>query len=262
VLKKRVLSGLIGAIIALLFIYLGGLWFFLIIAALAALSLQEYYNFSLKGGYLFPRNFSFLTALIYFYLLYIQFPLILEISPLILFLPLCFYFLYNGNFKLKDLTFSAWGFIYIIWFFGFFLALRFLPQGLGYTMLLFVSIWINDTAAFFTGSYLGKHKLIPRISPNKTVEGSLGGVLATSLFVLIMRSYFDLGIFSALTLGFLISLFGQLGDLLESALKRHLGLKDSGEIIPGHGGILDRFDSIMLAVPLFYFYIKIIKKML
>ncbi|RQD75820.1 MAG: phosphatidate cytidylyltransferase [Candidatus Syntrophonatronum acetioxidans] len=261
-LKKRVLSGLIGALVALLFIYIGGLWYFFIVAALALLSLEEYYNFSLKGNYYFPRNFSFLTALIYLYLLYIQFPLILEISPLIIFLPLCIYFLFQDRFKLRDLTFATWGFIYIIWFFGFLLALRFLPQGLSYTMLLFVSIWINDTAAFFTGSYLGKNKLLPRISPNKTVEGSIGGVLATSLFVLIVRGYLDLGLFTALMLGFLISLSGQLGDLLESALKRHLELKDSGEIIPGHGGILDRFDSILLSAPLFYFYIKFLKQML
>lgn len=261
-LKKRVLSGLIGALMVLFFIYLGGIWYFFIVLGLVLLSLEEYHGFSLKGGYYFPRYFAFLTAFIYYVLLYVQVPLILELSPLVLFLPLSLYSFFNPHIRLRDLTFATWGFIYIIWFFGFLLILRYLPQGFEYTLILFISIWINDTAAFFTGSYLGKNKLIPRISPNKTLEGSAGGILATALFLMIIRGYFDLGLFSALALGFLIALFGQLGDLMESALKRHLNVKDSGEIIPGHGGILDRFDSIILAAPLFYFYVKFIKQLL
>ncbi len=255
-LKKRILSGLIGMSLALILIYLGGIWYSTAVFFLAIMALEEYYRFSVRGNYYFPRYLSFTAAALYFLLLYINLSLALEMSLLILFIPFGLYFIFNNDFNFSELTFSTWGIIYIVWFFGFLTALRFLPEGFIYTLLFFLSIWISDTAAFFTGSYLGKHKLKPSISPNKTVEGSLGGLFATVLFVTALRNLFNLEFYPALGAGIIISFFGQAGDLVESALKRHLNLKDSGEIIPGHGGILDRFDSVLLAAPPYYFYVK------
>lgn len=255
-LKKRILSGLAGMFLTLILIYLGGIWYSAAVFILAVMALEEYYRFSLRGSYYFPRYLSFTAAALYFLLLHINLSFALEMSLLLLFIPFCLYFLFNNNFNFRDLTFSIWGIIYIAWFLGFLTVIRFMPEGFNYTLLLFLSIWVSDTAAFFIGSYLGKHKLKPSISPNKTIEGSLGGLFATVLFVTLLRNYFNLEFYSALGAGIIISFFGQAGDLVESALKRHLKLKDSGGIIPGHGGILDRFDSILLAAPPYYFYIK------
>ncbi len=257
-LKKRILSGIIGIPLALLIIYMGGITYTIAILVLALLGLEEYYRLSLRGNYVFPRNMSFIMAFLYFVMIYSGFPYVLELFLVLIFFPLCFYYVFTHEFKLRDLIFTSWGMIYIIWLFGFLITLRGLSLGLAYTLLLFIAIWLNDIAAFFVGSYLGKNKLIPRVSPNKTIEGAAGGLLATVLVVLLFRVHVNLSFSAAFIAGLLISIFGQAGDLLESALKRSFRVKDSGEIIPGHGGILDRFDSVLFAAPVLYFYIKIV----
>lgn len=126
-------------------------------------------------------------------------------------------------------------------------------------ILVYVLIWVNDTFAYLTGSLLGKHKLFYRVSPGKTIEGSLGGLLF-SLLGLLLYVYFTnfLPLSVALGLGLVSVVFGTLGDLCESMLKRQAGVKDSGRLIPGHGGILDRFDSVMFAVPFIFVYLQLI----
>lgn len=114
----------------------------------------------------------------------------------------------------------------------------------------FAFVWISDTGAFCVGSLIGKHKLIPKISPKKTIEGLLGGVTFTLLSSILIYKY--VGVFSQsqwLIISLLTVIFATLGDLVESMIKRNTGVKDSGKILPGHGGILDRFDSTFLAVP-------------
>lgn len=261
-LKKRILSGLIGAALALFLIYKGGIAYFLAVSLFTLLGLEEYRRLSVRGNYYFPRSISIAAAGIYLVLLYFQMPNIIEMAPLFLFFPFSLYLLLNKDFNFRDLVFTTWGVIYIVWLFGFLIALRNMPNGLNYTLLLFLSIWINDTAAFFIGSTLGKRKLIPQISPNKTVEGALGGLLGTVVFVLFFRVLVNMGPFIAVLAGVFISLLGQAGDLLESALKRFLDTKDSGELIPGHGGVLDRFDSLLMAAPFLYFYVKFISEVL
>ena len=128
-------------------------------------------------------------------------------------------------------------------------------------MMIFILTWVNDTGAYLSGMALGRHKLWPRHSPGKTIEGSVGGLLfcvATALFV---GPLFDVPFtrIAWLGLALIVAVFGTLGDLVESMLKRSAGLKDSGNIMPGHGGILDRFDSILLIVPIAYLYLFIIE---
>ncbi len=121
---------------------------------------------------------------------------------------------------------------------------------------LFVFLWVNDTSAYVVGSLIGKHKLIERISPKKSIEGFVGGILFTALagyiFFRIFNNYsaeFWIG------MGVVIALFGTLGDLFESLIKRTCDVKDSGNLIPGHGGILDRIDSLLIAVPAAFLYL-------
>lgn len=141
------------------------------------------------------------------------------------------------------------------------LAFRATPEGTVYTYLMplsvFVFLWINDTGAYCCGSLLGRHKLFPRISPGKSWEGSIGGaVFVAAAAVLIWHltelygvNDLQLNVAEWIGLGLVVTVFGTWGDLVESLFKRTLGIKDSGKILPGHGGMLDRFDSSLLALP-------------
>ena len=119
-------------------------------------------------------------------------------------------------------------------------------------LLVFIAAWVTDTFAYFTGVFFGKHKLVPRISPKKTIEGSIGGivfcVLSFWVYGLILANCFDVSVNMPvlLVLGFVMSIISQLGDLIASAIKRSYDIKDYGSLFPGHGGVLDRFDSIMI----------------
>lgn len=121
-------------------------------------------------------------------------------------------------------------------------------------LFLFILIWSSDTFAYLTGKFFGKHKMAPKISPKKTWEGYLGGVILTLILsYFIEQNYQDLR-GNWMVVGFLVAAFAPLGDLVESQLKRNFGVKDSGNIIPGHGGILDRLDSFLICAPVVYLY--------
>ncbi|HEX9615549.1 MAG TPA: phosphatidate cytidylyltransferase, partial [Bacteroidota bacterium] len=131
----------------------------------------------------------------------------------------------------------------------------------GWTVLsVFVALWMCDTAAYFVGSTLGKHKLFERVSPGKTWEGSVAGFLgAVGVMVGAREGWLGyLTITDAVILGILIGVFGQVGDLIESRFKRDAGVKDSSAIIPGHGGVYDRFDSLVFIAPIVYLYIDFV----
>ena len=126
-------------------------------------------------------------------------------------------------------------------------------------LLVFVLLWVNDTFAYLTGRLLGKHKLFERISPGKTIEGSIGGLVFTMVGVIVFSHYTSwLSMTEAVGMGLIAVVFGTLGDLCESMLKRQAGVKDSGKLIPGHGGILDRFDSVLFAIPFVFVYLLLV----
>lgn len=128
--------------------------------------------------------------------------------------------------------------------------------GTEYMMLIFVCAWMTDTGAYFTGRAIGKHKLIPHVSPNKTVEGAIGGVavcmISCFVYSIIINSRVDMMSLKLVILGAAASCASQLGDLVASAIKRDTGVKDFGKIFPGHGGFMDRFDSVMFIAPIIY----------
>jgi len=122
--------------------------------------------------------------------------------------------------------------------------------------LFFAIVMLTDTAAYYTGRAIGHHKLAPRISPGKTIEGSIGGLVAALGAGPLCRLIFfpELPIVESMILGLIVSILGQVGDLAESMLKRGSGVKDSSNLLPGHGGMLDRLDSILAAAPAIYYY--------
>lgn len=156
-----------------------------------------------------------------------------------------------------DALWSASGVAYVAFFGSFLILLREQPDGRWWMYLAVLSTFAVDTAAFFTGRAIGRHFLAPRISPKKTVEGFLGGWASGAVAVIALSLIFDdlpLGLGQAAALGLLLPLAATAGDLLESAMKRRMHIKDASELIPGHGGILDRFDSIFLTVPLVFLF--------
>lgn len=126
-------------------------------------------------------------------------------------------------------------------------------------LALFILVWVNDIFAYLIGSTMGKHKLFEKLSPKKSWEGTIGGVIFTILAAWIFSKFTtELDLIEWLVLGLIISITADLGDLAESMLKRSAGVKDSGKILPGHGGILDRFDAVLFATPFVFFYIFLI----
>jgi len=176
---------------------------------------------------------------------------------LILFYLIYLVFHYSARFE--DVALSLFGILYIGTLFSSLILLRQSEYGLLMTFYLLILSWGTDTFAFLIGRFFGKHKLVPKISPNKTVEGAIGGLICSSLlsllYVIYAINYINIPmpnmpvVFAISCFG---SLFSQLGDLSASLIKRKCGIKDFGNIIPGHGGILDRFDSLIFASAYLY----------
>ena len=145
---------------------------------------------------------------------------------------------------------------YVNWLLGYAFWLYDLPDGVKWVLLLVSVTWLGETAAYAIGSTLGRHKLAPVVSPRKTVEGALAQLIASVLGALGARAWFfpSLSMESAIAVGLLLGVVGQIGDLVESALKRSLNTKDAGSLIPGHGGMLDRVDSLLVNTPVLFYY--------
>lgn len=154
-----------------------------------------------------------------------------------------------------QLSWLLFGFFYLPLLLGHLIPLRLLDDGQRWIFLTLMIIMSCDTFAYFIGSKIGKRKLYPSVSPNKSVEGAVGGLLGSVLAVILAQYTFMpvIGLVDGVVIGLLLGTAGQLGDLFESLLKRACQVKDSGSIIPGHGGLLDRLDSLLFAFPLAYY---------
>jgi phosphatidate cytidylyltransferase len=150
------------------------------------------------------------------------------------------------------------GVFYVNWLIGHALWLRALPNGTDWIFLLVWVTWTGESAAYFVGSLMGRHRLAPVVSPAKTVEGALAQLVASPLAAVAGRSWFfpECTLVDALSVGLVLGALGQIGDLVESLLKRICSTKDTGGLIPGHGGILDRLDSLLFNTPALYYYAR------
>lgn len=166
-------------------------------------------------------------------------------------------------FTIKDIQNAAaeagmlfFGIIYIPCLLGYLVLLRSQPLGVKWILLIMFIVMSGDSGAYFIGCRFGKRKLYPAVSPNKSIEGALGGLAGSLLGVMLAKLIFfaELSTGDAVLAALLIGTLGQIGDLFESLIKRSCGVKDSGTIFPGHGGVLDRLDSIIFAAPAAYYY--------
>ena len=163
-----------------------------------------------------------------------------------------------GALVLQDVCVMAVAGLVIPWAFSCMLQLRMLPHGAGMVLMPLVAAFCSDSAALFTGMACGRHKMAPLVSPHKTVEGALGGIAGGVVGMVIFRSVFYFCTLVPLHIGWCVviglagALMGELGDLSFSVIKRQVGIKDYGRLLPGHGGVLDRFDSVLFAAPMIW----------
>jgi phosphatidate cytidylyltransferase len=253
------LTVIIGVPFLIYFIFLGDYWFGLIVLIISLLGLKEYYNLMIKGGWK-PVEVSG-----YFFIILALYAVYLGNIYLIISLWIFFFAAFNvfpiffPKVKYWESVISFWGIIYTGGMGSFFLAIRLLPEGFLITMIFVILIWVTDVMAYLIGSVIGKTPLAPEISPKKTLEGTIGGLAGSTLAGLLLSWLFPLffsNLITGMLLGLTIGILGALGDLSQSLLKRSVGAKDSGDLLPGHGGILDRFDSLFFAAPFYYIYIS------
>ena len=161
--------------------------------------------------------------------------------------------------SMSDLGPVGIGYLYIAICISFHWSLREMENGLAYTFVLYLSVWLADSMAYYIGTYMGRHKLCPSISPKKTVEGAVGSILGGILGVVIAKFVFDISnmsVLCAVATGIVIGITALTGDLIESIFKRDAGVKDSGTLMPGHGGIFDRIDGMLISGPVLYFIVR------
>ncbi|MDT2824700.1 phosphatidate cytidylyltransferase [Vagococcus lutrae] len=261
-MKQRVITAVIALLVFIPIIWYGGVVFQFAVALLAAVAIYELFRMrglkinSFEGvisiiGVLFlvlPIDdwFFFLPATAAnFYLFYLSVMVLLSASVFS-----------KNTYTFEDAAFPVLATLYVGIGFKSFLLARGLGQDFSVLIYGLAIVWSTDIGAYMIGRKVGKNKLAPHVSPNKTIEGSLGGILcalAASLIVFLIypaKTYFGHSVWALLPMTVVLSVAGQLGDLVESALKRFYGVKDSGKILPGHGGILDRFDSLLFVFPL------------
>lgn len=245
----------------------GGVFFLLLVAMIILLGLREFYILMKAKGYQPFEALGYFCALamsVYAWRQGVAVPLILTGSLLVIMIRELFR--PEMARSLGHMAVTVFGIMYVGWLGSHLIMLRNLPgnvgvdDGIGARLVFLAALltWSTDTAAYLFGVAFGRHKLMPRISPKKTIEGAVGGLLGAALVGWICTRTFTpfLTPLAGVLLGVSIGVVGQLGDLVESLIKRDAGIKDSAELIPGHGGVLDRFDSLLFTVPVLYYYFR------
>ena len=265
-LKKRVITALWGLplLIAAVWFDKPLPWFTILVAIWGLLAVFEFYRMVAASKIALLTYFGLVWTLLFILSPHFQNDFPVPLVPLLLSSAVVISLILLLLCRQKEAAFIDWawtiaGTLYVGWLLSHFVALRGLDDGRNWVFFALFVTFGSDTAAFFIGRALGRHHLAPHISPGKTWEGAIGGILGaivvSLLFTLTTPLSLPLSYWQAILLGLLVSIFGQLGDLVESLLKRNTGVKDSGKLLPGHGGFLDRIDSIVFAGIVVYYYV-------
>lgn len=264
----RIISGIVGIIAAGIIIQTGSWLFVIAVLILAMLAWREYAHAFGHKGIDIPAPYG--AALCVYAILqavllpqYVMFPFMMVLMFVF------FKMIFNHNsFSVQQACIMMAGIIYIAIPFYHLASLRTLggdavlatspllgdfTAGCALVWLTFIGTWASDTFAYFVGCSIGRHRLCEQISPKKSIEGFVGGIVGTMVCMAALGNFFGFDIITMLIMGALIAVIGTLGDLVESCFKRYVGIKDSGNLIPGHGGMLDRFDSLLFTAPLVYY---------
>jgi phosphatidate cytidylyltransferase len=272
-LTERVLTAILFVIVLLGSIIQSELASSLLFFVIILLCLREFYNF-FRPTEIMPQSLvGIVSGLLFFSISVMARQSHLAISTLFLIIPLIFlvfvFELYRNKPKpIQNIAVTILGIVYVSVPFTLLHELSYFngkefSTHYDYAILLgyFFVLWANDTGAYFVGRAMGKNKLFERISPKKTWEGSIGGALSGLLVAYLNSLLFpDIALSLWLVMASIVVLFGSLGDLVESLFKRSLGIKDSGKLLPGHGGVLDRFDGIFISAPLVYTFLRLLSE--
>ena len=282
----RFASGLIGIPLLIILVFVQeGIPFILGIALMSIIGLYEFYAGVRKTGAEPQEWVGFASALLFLFAARNHFDAagfsIQGVVTIFVIVTLIIEMLRKNRSPVKNLGSTFLGAIYVGWLFSFLVAIRSIsgnpqifPHGefflhgvhrampVGAWLVLYVafSVWAADTGAFLIGRKWGKHKLAPALSPGKSWEGLIAGLTSAAIMSVLMGRPMGIPLMHTILLGIGMGIAGTIGDLAESSLKRDIGLKDFGSILPGHGGILDRFDGLLFAAPLFYYYVTLFLK--
>ena len=265
-MKTRAITGFFFVLVMLAAFFFGPYVFLGFFSLLALLSLFEFYTL-IKTTNIHPQQIPGLilglvicasAALFWLDASFSRYflALIIPCSVIVFFAEL-----YRKSEKpFHNISFTFLGLIYTLLPFVFFMEMGFLQQNFNFHLPLgfILLLWTSDTSAYLIGKNFGKTKLFERHSPKKTWEGFIGGMIATALIAFLISHYFrEISAINWIIMALIIAIFGTMSDLVESMLKRSINVKDSGSILPGHGGLLDRFDGLLLAAPLVFIYLYI-----
>lgn len=254
---KRLIGALIWAPLLLGLSYFGGVYAAFLVSILIILALREFLIIGEHMGIIAWHSLNTVFTIIWLTNIFIGnrewmlpilvFWVVITFSRLALQYP---------QVKLEEVSYNFSAVIYSVVLFSYLYLLRQIDHGITWTFLIFFLVWATDICAYLIGRRFGQHLLAPKVSPKKTIEGALGGLIGSILVGLIFWYWMGgVSFWHIIALALIVGVGGQIGDLFESALKRSAGIKDSGALIPGHGGILDRCDSLILVLPLVYYYI-------
>ncbi|MGI6071256.1 MAG: phosphatidate cytidylyltransferase [Blautia sp.] len=254
--KTRLISGILLLVIAFLTIYSGDIVLFVTLLCVSLIGMQELYRAMgvRKDTFTLLEITGYVGAVIYYTAMLLDFErygLMALLGALVL--VMCVYVFTYPKFHADQIMASYFGIIYVAVMLSFIYLTRSLPGGIWHVWLIFICSWGCDTCAYCVGVLIGKHKMAPVLSPKKSIEGAVGGVVGAALLGVAFAAVsggdkMAYGIICAV--GALISM---VGDLAASAIKRNKEIKDYGRLIPGHGGILDRFDSVIFTAPIIYY---------
>lgn len=245
----------------IVFVFLGGISLKLFVSILTLVGMYEFYK-ALREKNFNPISLIGYLVVLLFYLFDTDFKILMSIliiaTLVALIIPV-----FNQKVTFIDVALTLLGVLYIGIFFSFIPLVESKVNGQFYVWLIFIGSWVTDSAAFYAGKFFGKNKLCPQVSPKKTIEGSIGGLIGATIgsgvFGLIVGNFTNaIPVYHFIIIGALCGIISQLGDLVASSIKRYVGVKDYSNLIPGHGGILDRFDSILFSGLVVFYYLTFI----
>ena len=259
--KTRLISGILLVIAALLTIISGGYVLFFTLLCISLIGMQELYKaMGVHGestGLL--EIIGYLGAILYYVSLLLGFESYGLMTVLVSLILLMFVYVFTyPKYNAHQIMSAFFGVVYVAVMLSFIFLTRNLPEGKFIVWLIFLCSWGCDTCAYCVGMLIGKHKMAPVLSPKKSVEGGIGGVAGAALLGVIYAAATQGPMVEYAVICGIGALISMVGDLAASAIKRNQGIKDYGKLIPGHGGILDRFDSVIFTAPVIYYLAKII----
>ena len=263
--KTRLLSGIVLVIIAVISVIFGGYLLYGVTLAISLIGMYEFYRACNMEHSLMAVP-GYLAACVFYININLSFaPDAIKI-PMIFLIVLMFIYVFSyPKYQIEQVAAAFFGFFYVAVMLSYVYQIRLLDNGLYLTFLVFICSWGCDTCAYCVGMLIGKHKMSPVLSPKKSVEGAVGGVIGAALlsvfYCVILRNQMGVGTKEIVLIAVITAVgapISMVGDLTASAIKRNHNIKDFGKLIPGHGGILDRFDSMIITAPIIYYLARII----